>query len=159
MASSETNQATKTNVDVVVNPATPVEIPPTPEKPKYKRPMTEKRLQAIEKMKEGRKKALERKKTKAEVHEEDLKSEITRLTERLIKLETAGTPKDLIVTKPVKVEKEDKKKETEYRTPETKKAEQELADSMLANGVEDYKPIVKKQEERPSILSLARRRK
>lgn len=81
-------------------------------KVKYKKPfvMTEKRKEAVEKMKAARKEHIADKKSKAQKTVESLTEEIKQLTEKLGKVESSINPtNEIIVNRPQKVEKEHKK--------------------------------------------------
>lgn len=124
--------------NVQVNDPIPVEATPAPDKKPYKRPvtMTDKKRQAIAKMQEGLKKKREQEKeakkknTQLNQASDEIYNKINNLTAELEKInkKISETKKeesnDIIITKPVEVEKKPTPKQQEtkqqYISPATK---------------------------------------
>lgn len=133
MTSVVTDDASKSiNIDVTTTQGVEAVEPETSTKPKYKRPyvMTEKRKAAVDRMLEGRKKALAGKKTKKAESQETLLNEIQQLKEKLAHITEPKAASEIVISKPVKVEKPTKKKEPEYMTPEQKQEQLQIQQSL-----------------------------
>lgn len=95
---------------------TPQDIEIQESKPKYKKPyvMTPARIAAVERMKAGRKKNIELKKTNSESTVEKLQSQMMDLQKRIADMSKPTDQDEIKVSRPVKIEKESKK-ETSYQ--------------------------------------------